>query len=107
MDSEGEDYLMRAAGQVGSLYGLSATDVIAHLLLGERRHGDARPGECGVVSPRNERLDWCRRPEGHQGDHDPVASPEEVCGVLLNPPDRYDYCTSPIRHAGECAGGAR
>ncbi|GIH91963.1 hypothetical protein Psi01_25930 [Planobispora siamensis] len=94
-----DDLLALYAEQAGRPYGMTASEVLAYIVLGDRLHDDARPGECGAVDPRDEAR-WCREPEGHAGPHSPVASPPGMCGVLLPPYDPYTYCRLPVAHLG-------
>lgn len=55
------DSFTASAAAVGAPYGMTATDVLAYLALGDRRHPDAPGEECGAVDPRNESR-RCRRP---------------------------------------------
>ena len=59
------DILTTHAAHVGQPYGMTADQVIAYIALGDRPHGDAPPGECGAVDPRDETR-WCRRPPNHE-----------------------------------------
>lgn len=45
------------------LAGMTVGQAVSYMLLGDRRHSDAPPEECGAVDPRDpaERK-WCRRP---------------------------------------------
>lgn len=69
--STNDDMLMEAAAEVGAEYGMSATDLIAHILLGDQRHPDADDDVCGAASPRDSTR-WCGREPRHHGDHVPV-----------------------------------
>lgn len=62
------DPIVSAAGIVGAPYGMSASDVVAHLLTGDRTHPDAPARDCGAADLRDSTY-WCGRPPGHTGDH--------------------------------------
>lgn len=97
------DLLTEYAEKVGRPFGMSGPEMVAYIAMGDRMHGEARPGECGAVDPREESR-WCREPDGHAGGHSPVASPRGMCGVLLPPYDPYTYCQRAAGHdwAEEC-----
>lgn len=57
------DPLTTSVVAVGAQYGMDATTTLAYMILGDRRHPDAPPGECGAVDPRRETR-WCHRPPG-------------------------------------------
>lgn len=59
-----------AATSIGQEYGMTADEVLTHIAMGERHHGDAPSEDCGAVSPWDE-AEWCRRVPGHHGDHYP------------------------------------
>lgn len=82
------DFLTVAATEAGRPYDLTAEQFIAHMLLGNRFHGDARPGECGAVDPRDE-AKWCKCVEGHTGDHNSYGPPPEYPPFDKPHPDAY------------------
>ncbi|MCW2768185.1 MAG: hypothetical protein JWO11_4144 [Nocardioides sp.] len=94
-----DELLTEHADKAGRPFGMTADQVVAYIAMGDRMHGDARPGECGAVDPRKE-SQWCREAEGHTGAHSPVASPRGVCGVSMPPYDPYTYCGLPVTHLG-------
>lgn len=84
------DFLTVAATEAGRPYGLTAEQAIAHMLLGNRLHGDAGPGECGAVDPHDrDEAKWCRCVPGHTGDHNSYGPPPEYPPFDKPHPDAY------------------
>jgi hypothetical protein len=65
---DADEVLTVAAGQLGAPYLMTADQVLAHLVMGNRRHNDAPAVVCGMVDPRDEQA-WCIRQPGHDGNH--------------------------------------
>lgn len=90
------DPLADALAEVGRPYGLTGADVATHMLLGQRRHGDAPAGVCGAVHPGNEAR-WCVQRADHPGDHNEYA-PRDGCTAWA------DHCPHCAEHP-PCACG--
>lgn len=57
-----------AADKVGSQYGMTASQGITHLAIGEIPHANAPATDCGMTDPRDD-TKWCRRAPGHTSNH--------------------------------------
>jgi hypothetical protein len=66
------DILTRVANEVGKEVDMTGEQLLAHLLMGDRRHPEAPADECGAISPRDPmEQTWCRAEVDHPGDHKP------------------------------------
>lgn len=66
------DMLSRVATEVGKEVGLTGDQLLAHLVMGDRRHPNAPVEECGMISPHDDtEQTWCRMEVDHDGDHRP------------------------------------
>lgn len=67
-----DDMLTEVANEVGKEVGMTGDQLLAHLIMGDRRHPDAAADECGAISPRDDtEQTWCRAEPDHPGDHRP------------------------------------
>ncbi|MEV4067743.1 hypothetical protein [Nonomuraea dietziae] len=46
-----DEALIKVAGDIGSRYGTTGGQLLAHLVMGDRRHPGAPPDECGAIDP--------------------------------------------------------
>ncbi|WP_188195579.1 hypothetical protein [Nonomuraea sp. SYSU D8015] len=63
-----DDLLNQVTGNAGAQYGMTAEQVVTYLASGDVQHAHARTEERGAADPRNGQH-WCRRPFGHDGNH--------------------------------------
>lgn len=62
-DEDVDGLAMRVATSIGLSYGLSGSQIMTIMAIGDRRHSAAPADECGVIYPFDENEDaWCRRP---------------------------------------------
>jgi hypothetical protein len=64
----GDQPLMDVAESVGQMYGMTGSEVMQHIAMGDVPHHLAPESECGATDPRDGSK-WCRKVSGHSGNH--------------------------------------
>ena len=72
------DEIEQALATAGAPYGMSADQMIAHIVLGNVPHPDAEADECGASDPRDSTR-WCALAKEHPGENHCNYAPDDGC----------------------------
>jgi hypothetical protein len=72
------DVLMAAAGEAGARYGMTGSQMLAHVAVGDVPHPNAPADVCGKTDPRSDHR-WCVLAPVHPGEGHNRYAPADGC----------------------------
>ena len=85
-----DDLLTEAASEAGATYGMTAEQLLQHIVIGDHRHPDAPQDVCGMTDPRDDTR-WCVLASQHPGEGHNRYGPSDGCRTWTEHDLHGDY----------------